>query len=143
MTPLGAVVFNSMMGIIYVIPPTSDINNLLGYFSFATWTIYTLTFLSVIIFRFRKDYKNVDRTFKVPIFLPVICAGWSLYLVVGPLIENPTLENLLAFIIIISGVLVYIPFIWIGWKLPFNIFAKFEVLLQKYFEIVATEIKNK
>jgi len=60
-----AVVFNSVIGIIMVMPESSDIENLLDYFSFAMWTIYSLTFISIIILRYKKPYKDEQRPFKV------------------------------------------------------------------------------
>jgi L-type amino acid transporter 9 len=60
-----AVVFNAVMGTLMVLPESSNIENLLDYFSFATWTLYALTFISVIIFRYRKPYCDVERKFKV------------------------------------------------------------------------------
>jgi len=60
-----AVIFNAVIGIVMVLPKSSNIKNLLDYFSFATWTLYALTFISIIIFRFRKPYCDVERKFKV------------------------------------------------------------------------------
>lgn len=65
LTPLMAVVFNAVIGILMVLPESSNIENLLDYFSFAMWTIYALTFISIIIFRYRKPYCDVERKFKV------------------------------------------------------------------------------
>ena len=60
-----AVVFNAIIGTLMVLPPSSDIANLLDYFSFANWMIYALTFISIIILRFTEPYKSVERPFKV------------------------------------------------------------------------------
>ena len=65
LTPLMAVVFNAVIGILMVLPESSNIENLLDYFSFAMWTIYALTFISIIIFRYRKPYCDIERKFKV------------------------------------------------------------------------------
>jgi len=58
-------VFNCVMGIIMVIPDASTVSNLVDYFSFAMWTIYALTFVSIIVFRFVEPYKSFERPFKV------------------------------------------------------------------------------
>ena len=68
LTPLMAVVFNTIIGTLMVLPPSSDIENLLDYFSFAMWTIYALTFISIIILRYTEPYKNIERPFKVRFF---------------------------------------------------------------------------
>jgi len=64
-----AVVFNAIIGILMVLPESSNIENLLDYFSFAMWTIYALTFISIIVFRYRKPYCDVERKFKVKKFM--------------------------------------------------------------------------
>ena len=46
--------------IIFIAQPTSNISNLLDMFSFATWTIYFLTFTSIVVMRFRNGAKFHD-----------------------------------------------------------------------------------
>ena len=62
-----AVVFNTTLAIIMIIPETSSISTLLDYFSFAMWIIYFLTFLSIIVMRYTEPMKHVKRDFKVSI----------------------------------------------------------------------------
>ena len=50
--------------IIYIAQPTSNIDTLLDMFSFAIWTIYLLTFLSIIVFRIKEPFKNEERPFR-------------------------------------------------------------------------------
>ena len=69
-----AVVFNTTLSIIMIIPETSSISTLLDYFSFAMWIIYFLTFLSIIVMRFHGPMKDVEREFKVWLPLPILCA---------------------------------------------------------------------
>lgn len=47
-----------------IIPPTANIENLLDYFSFAMWLIYFLTFLSIIVMRYREPFKSKERPFR-------------------------------------------------------------------------------
>lgn len=86
LTPLMAVVFNTCLGIIMLIPDSSSISNLLDYFSFAMWLIYFLTFVSLVVFRFKEPYKSKERPFRIWLPIPIICACISAYLVIGPLI---------------------------------------------------------
>ena len=65
MTPLVAVVFNAMMGIIMVLPDSANVSNLIDYFSFATWLCYGLTFVSIVVFRYKEPYRSIQRPFKV------------------------------------------------------------------------------
>ncbi|CBY24423.1 unnamed protein product [Oikopleura dioica] len=145
LTPLMAVVFNAIIGILMVLPESSNIENLLDYFSFAMWTIYALTFISIIVFRYRKPYCDVERKFKIWLPLPILAAAISLYLVIAPLIEEPSLAYLLATCIIFGGLIFYIPFVYLDWNLPFGIYNKVEIFCQKYFEVVpvsAEELKT-
>jgi len=145
LTPLMAVVFNAIIGILMVLPESSNIENLLDYFSFAMWTIYALTFISIIVFRYRKPYCDVERKFKIWLPMPILAAAISLYLVIAPLIEEPSLAYLLATCIIFGGLIFYIPFVYLDWDLPFGIYNKVEIFCQKYFEVVpvsADELKT-
>ena len=77
--------------------------------------------------------------------MPILAAAISLYLVIAPLIEEPSLAYLLATCIIFGGLIFYIPFVYLDWDLPFGIYKKIEVFCQKYFEVVpvsAEELKT-
>ena len=54
----------TLKSIIMIIPPTANIENLLDYFSFAMWLIYFLTFLSIIVMRYREPFKSKERPFR-------------------------------------------------------------------------------
>ena len=69
--------------------------------------------------------------------------GLSIYLAIGPLIEDFNAGNAIAMIIIASGVFFYIPFVWKKLELPFELMSKFELFLQKYFEVVPVVENNK
>ena len=77
--------------------------------------------------------------------MPILAAAIFLYLVIAPLIEEPSLAYLLATCIIFGGLIFYIPFVYLDWDLPFGIYNKVEVFCQKYFEVVpvsADELKT-
>ena len=65
LTPVMSVMLISFVGIIMVMPETSSIGQLLDIFSFAMWTVYALTFLAIIVFRFKEPFRSMDRPFKV------------------------------------------------------------------------------
>merc|ERR1719262_1639733 len=134
LTPVMSVMLISTISIIMIIPPSCNIGQLLDIFSFAMWTVYGLTFISIILFRFVQPFKSAERPFKIWLPLPIFCACISIYIVVAPLIENPSLAYLLTVVIILSGLILYVPFVWLEWKLPF--YDRCVVFCQKYFEIV-------
>jgi solute carrier family 7 (L-type amino acid transporter), member 9/15 len=47
--------------------------------------------------------------------VPVIVLLISIYLVIAPIVENPSLEYLYAIMFIISGLVFYVPFVHIGY----------------------------
>ena len=75
--------------------------------------------------------------------MPIICALISLYLVIGPVIEYPSMAYLLATILIFAGLIFYIPFVYMGWKLPLDLYKKLETFVQLYFEVVPVENSKK
>jgi hypothetical protein len=51
----------------------------------------------------------------VPFLVPVFVLLISAYLVIAPIIENPSLEYLYALMFIVSGLIFYVPFVHIGY----------------------------
>ena len=55
---------------------------------------------------------------KVPIVIPWVMVFLSIYLVLTPIIANPRLEFVYSLAFIVSGLVVYIPFVRYGLVLP-------------------------
>ncbi|KAA0186238.1 hypothetical protein HAZT_HAZT005695 [Hyalella azteca] len=55
---------------------------------------------------------------QVPIVIPVIVLVVSIYLVIGPIIDNPQVEYLYASCFILAGVAFYGPFVHMRYVLP-------------------------
>lgn len=56
---------------------------------------------------------------QVPVIIPYIVLLVSAYLVVGPVINKPQWEYLYATAFILTGLLVYVPFVKWSYSLPF------------------------
>jgi len=97
-----------------VIP--GDIEGLIDFFSFTAWIFYGAAMLALIVMRFTK--KDAPRPYKVPIIIPVIVLIISIYLVIGPIIDDPKVEYLYATIFIFGGFLFYIPFVHYKYVMP-------------------------
>ncbi|XP_027194573.2 b(0,+)-type amino acid transporter 1-like isoform X1 [Dermatophagoides pteronyssinus] len=108
-TPSPALVFNAFLSILLILP--SNIESLIDFFSFTAWLFYGATMLALIILRYKSPYKDKFRPYKVHLSLPIIVFLISIYLVIGPIIENPQIEYLYATLYIVSGLLVYVPFV--------------------------------
>lgn len=55
---------------------------------------------------------------KVPIVIPVAVLIISIYLVVGPIIDDPKIEYLYATMFIMAGFVVYVPFVHYKYIMP-------------------------
>jgi len=132
LTPSPALILNSVIAVIMILPDSSNFSTLINYFTFASWIFYGATFLSVPILRYR--YPKWHRPYKVWLIVPIICFLASCYLVVVPIIENPEIEYLYAGCFILAGFIVYIPFIKYGIKL--SLVGHFTSFMQQLLEVV-------
>ena len=48
---------------------------------------------------------------QVPIIMPIFAVVAAAYLVIGPIVDDPAIEFLYAFLGIVAGLLVYFPFV--------------------------------
>jgi len=135
LTPSPALIFNSIIAVVMIIPDSSNFSTLIDYFTFASWIFYGATFLSIPILRYR--YPHWQRPYKVWLVIPIICFVASCYLIVAPIIENPKIQYLYAGIFILAGFIVYIPFIHFG-KVP-KFMSPFTLFMQQLLEVVPTE----
>ncbi|XP_041376052.1 b(0,+)-type amino acid transporter 1-like [Gigantopelta aegis] len=106
-TPLPSLVLTTFIALLMIIP--GDIYSLIDLFSFASWLFYGLTFASLVVLRFTK--KHDHRPYKVPIIIPILVTLIAIYLVIAPIVQNPKIEFLYAFIFILAGMIFYIPFV--------------------------------
>lgn len=107
-TPIPAIVFTCLIAIIMLIPESSTFEELVNYFSFASWFFYGATFAALLWLRYKKP--DLKRPYKVFIGVPVLCLLFSIYLVVAPFCDYP-LKSFFCLLFILSGLLVYLMFI--------------------------------
>lgn len=129
-TPIPALCVTCVIAILMVIP--SDIGALIDFFSFAAWLFYCAAVTCVITLRFIKP--DAKRPFKVFIGIPIVFVLCSLYLVIGPIIDNPQIELLYAFLFIVGGLIFYIPLVVL--KLDRGIFDNVTLFIQLLCEVV-------
>lgn len=112
--PMFSLIINVSLSCILLIP--ANIGALLNFIGFLGWFFYGLGMINVIILRFKM--KDAPRVFKVPLVIPVVVLLCAIYLVVAPFIQNPRVEFLYALGFTVSGVIVWIPFVYFKLKLP-------------------------
>ncbi|XP_013167118.1 PREDICTED: b(0,+)-type amino acid transporter 1-like isoform X2 [Papilio xuthus] len=131
-TPAPGLIFHSLIAVAMVLYGTID--SLIEFFSFTAWIFYGGAMLALIVMRYTKPH--APRPYKVPVIIPYIVLLVSVYLVVGPVINKPQWEYLYATAFILTGLLVYVPFVKWSYSLPFM--DKITVFLQMVLEVVPT-----
>ncbi|NXN10795.1 BAT1 protein, partial [Indicator maculatus] len=135
LTPAPAIIFYGAIAIIYIIP--GDIDTLINYFSFAVWIFYGLTILGLIVMRFTRT--ELRRPIKVPIMIPVAVMLVSVLLVLAPIVSAPELAYLYCLLFILSGLVVYLPFVHFKFNWPQKISKPITIHLQMLLEVVPAE----
>ncbi|XP_056381722.1 B(0,+)-type amino acid transporter 1 isoform X2 [Hyla sarda] len=135
LTPLPAIVSYGIIGMFYIIP--ADINTLINYFSFAVWLFYGITIAGLIVMRFTK--KDMKRPIKVPIVIPILMVLISAYLVLAPIIGEPEWAYLYCVIFILSGLIIYFPFVHFKVKWMQKITKPITMYIQMVMEVVPPE----
>ncbi|XP_065781818.1 B(0,+)-type amino acid transporter 1 [Muntiacus reevesi] len=135
LTPAPAIIFHSMIAIIYIIP--GDINSLVNYFSFAAWLFYGLTITGLIVMRFTR--KELKRPIKVPIFIPILVTLLSVFLVLAPIISKPAWEYLYCVLFMLSGLVFYFLFVHYKFGWAQKISKPLTMYLQMLMEVVPPE----
>lgn len=89
----------------------------------------------------RKTHAHVPRPYKVPIILPIITLLVALFLVLTPIINEPDVKYLSALGFILTGVAVYIPFVYLK-KRP-RVMNKVTHLIQLFFLVAPSSTDEK
>lgn len=103
MTPAAAVAFQGTLSLVCLM--IGNIIALIEFASFLTWVFYGLAMISLIIMRRTKP--NAPRPYAVPIVIPWLVLGISIFLAVLPIIHEPSPKYLFAFVFILCGIVVY------------------------------------
>ena len=131
-TPAPAVFLQGVLSVIFL--SVGDISALIEFASFLIWFFYGTACICLLVMR--KSHAHVERSYKVPIILPIITLFVSVFLVVTPLVDKPDIKYLSAVGFILSGVLVYVPFVY--YKIRPRMMDEFTQFIQLFFMVVPT-----
>lgn len=115
--PVASVILNTSISLILLIP--SDVKKLINLVSFLSFLIQSLSTMSLLRIRYTRRYEeNRADEFRSHLSIPIIALAICLFMFISPFISNPRIEFLYGLGIILSGLLMYIPFVHFGLKLP-------------------------
>ncbi|XP_043921998.1 solute carrier family 7 member 13-like [Protopterus annectens] len=134
LTPAPGIIFSTIISSVFIIP--SSLLSLTGYFGFSSWLLVGLTCLSLIVLRFREP--TLHRPYKVFLPFAFVMVAVSCFLVLAPIIQSPQLEYIYALLFMLSGLIIYFPFVY--FKLHFKFFDKITYHLQLLMEITHSEV---
>ncbi|XP_039898763.1 b(0,+)-type amino acid transporter 1 isoform X6 [Simochromis diagramma] len=133
LTPSPALIFTTIISLVVLIP--GDFQSIVNYFSFSAWFFYAIVLSGLIYLKIKK--KDLPRSYKVPIVIPILVLIAAIFLVLAPIIDNPQIEYLYVALFILSGIVVYIPFI--HYKLCPRVLDKLTVFLQLFLEVAPAD----
>lgn len=107
-TPGPAVALQGIITFIFIV--VGNIHTLIEFASFLIWFFYGSAMVALLVMR--KTHANVPRPYKVPLIIPIFTLFVAIFLIVTPVINDPSLKYLFAMCFILSGVAVYTPFVY-------------------------------
>ncbi|XP_051830046.1 b(0,+)-type amino acid transporter 1-like [Antechinus flavipes] len=135
LTPSPALTFTSAVALIMIIP--ANFSSIVNFCSFIIWMIHGTTISCLLYLKIKK--KDLPRSYKVPIIVPVIVLLAAIYLVLAPIIDQPQMEFLYVFLFVLSGIVVYFTIIYFQYQPRF--LQVITVQLQLLLEVAPT-MKN-
>ncbi|XP_033340763.1 b(0,+)-type amino acid transporter 1 [Megalopta genalis] len=133
MTPAAAVAFQGILALICML--LGNINALIEFASFLIWVFYGFAMVALLIMR--KTKPDAPRPYKVPIVIPWLVLGVSIFLAVTPIVSEPTPKYLFALLFILFGLVIYHTYVYK--KVRSTLAAKITYLIQALCLVVAPD----
>ncbi|KAL2094052.1 hypothetical protein ACEWY4_011364 [Coilia grayii] len=132
-TPSPALIFTSAISFIVLIP--GDFQSIVNFFSFTAWFFYAITLCGLLYLKIRRP--DLPRAYQVPIVIPILVLLAAVFLVLAPIVDDPQIEYLYVTLFILSGVIIYVPFI--HFKLFPGLLDRITVFAQLFLEVAPAD----
>ncbi|XP_048831187.1 b(0,+)-type amino acid transporter 1 [Brienomyrus brachyistius] len=133
LTPSPALIFTTTIALLVLIP--GDFQSIINFFSFTAWFFYGITVSGLLYLKVKKP--ELPRPYKVPIAIPILVLIAAIFLVLAPVIDDPQIEYLYVTLFILSGIIIYVPFI--HYKLCPGLLDRLTMLLQLILEVAPAD----
>lgn len=107
-TPALAVAVQGVLALLFIV--LGDVHTLIEFASFLIWFFYGSAIVALLVLR--KTQPNTHRPYRVPTIIPLFILAVAIFLSVVPIISDPSPKFLFAILFIVSGIVVYIPFVY-------------------------------
>lgn len=133
-TPSVSMWFNAVIVSALIAFAGTNFSNILGYTTFTQWIFHTLSFLAVIVLRFKAPYKDMERPWKNWLIVPIIGTCLGTVFVLSPIIDDPKIQYIYALVVIFAGLILYFPLVRFGLG-PDRVMDWCTVRLQRVFAV--------
>ncbi|KAL4234403.1 hypothetical protein ACF0H5_006050 [Mactra antiquata] len=115
--PLVSLVLNTFLSLVLLIP--GDISELINLVGFVGFLVQGLTMISYLRLRYqRRNIPKNPEDFRIPLFVPILALAICVFMLVSPFISKPRIEFLYGAGFILSGLLLYFPFVYFQFRIP-------------------------
>ncbi|VVC39530.1 Amino acid/polyamine transporter I [Cinara cedri] len=133
LTPAPAVFLQGLLAGICIL--CGDAISLIEFASFLCWMFYGFAMLALLVLRRTKP--NAERPFKIPIIVPIFVLVASVFLFLTPIFTDPRPRFLVGLALVLSAVLIYIPFVYFNYKL--SVMDDFTAFVEKLLGVAPPE----
>lgn len=134
--PVFGILVYHFVSLIMLIP--GDVGRLINFLSFMGFTIMLFSCIALLRLKFMLKNEKVDPLkFRTHVSIPILSFLFCLFLIIAPFITDPQIEFLYGAAFVLGGLVLYVPFIHFGFKLPG--IDRFTQFLQLVCQICPTE----